>query len=406
MQPPSRSLMSRDISAPKRPPDQTTPPPPRGKSGSLARVPVRGAHGKTKILVMAANPDNRAQLRLAIEIREIEAGLRAASQRDRFQLVQRLAVRPRDLQQSVVGEKPQIVHFCGHGSSQGDLVLEDDRGNPHLVSPEALANLFELSSHFVECVVLNACHTALQAEAIGQHIPYVISMSKAISDQAAIRYAVGFYDALGAGLSYDYAHSLGCSLLRLENIPEHLTPVLRVGRTDRSPATDFAVLGRMSRDEINGVIQQYKATVAAGAEDGETHLSLGLLYLQLRLYDLAIRHCRRAIDLDPGNSEAQYYLALTSIRGRRPKALTLQEVRAVDAYVSAAVELDDRPAKYYYLLGIVRYDYYTANGLSSPIPSGLSLLDTGRGKEQDDWEVERLLSSITIHDTALLARIR
>jgi tetratricopeptide (TPR) repeat protein len=366
---------------------------------------MRGAMGKTKILVMAANPDSQAQLRLGAEIREIEAGLRAASRRDSFQLVQRLAVRPRDLQQALVGEKPQIVHFCGHGSSRGDLVLEDDWGKPHLVTPAALGELFELCSHFVECVVLNACHTTPQAEAIAGHIPYVVSMSKAISDQAAIRYAVGFYDALGAGMAFDYAHSLGCNLLRLENIPEHLTPMLRVGQQADSTKTSFAVLGRMGRDEINGVIQQYKASIAAGSEDGETHLSLGLLYLQLRLCDLAVRHCKRALDLDPGNADGHYYLALASIRGRRPKTLTLQEVRAVEAHLSAALELDERPAKYYCLLAVIKHDYYVTNGLSCR-PSPQELLLEARGKEYDEWEAERLLYSVNIQEEWLVAEIR
>lgn len=393
---------TRDLTHPREEPQAS----PAERQRSSGRNPTRGALGKTKILVMAANPEYEAQLRLGAEIREIEAGLRAASRRDSFQLVQRLAVRPRDLQQALVGEKPQIAHFCGHGSRQGDLVLEDDQGNPHLVSPAALAELFELCSHFVECVVLNACHTTLQAEAIAKHIPYVISMSKEISDQAAIRYAVGFYDALGAGLTYEYAHSLGCNLLRLENIPEHLTPVLKVGQVSGAANTGFAVLGRMSREEINGVIQQYKASIAGGSEDSETHLSLGLLYLQLRLYDLSVRHCKRAIDLNPGNPDGHYYLALASIRGRRPRSLTLQEVRAVEAYVSAAMELDEQPAKYYYLLGIVRHDYYTANGLRSPSPSGLALLEMAQEKDPDVWETERLLASLTLNDPMLVSRIR
>lgn len=198
---------------------------------------ARGAWGKTKILVLAANPEMEAQLRLGKEIREITAGLRAASRRDSFDLVPRLAVRPRDMQQALVNENPQIVHFCGHGSPKGDLILEDDAGEAHPVSPEALAELFELCSHAVECVVLNACHTAVQAEAIARHIPYVVSMSKAISDFAAIHYAVGFYDALGAGQGYERAHHLACNLLRLERIPEHATPMLRAGQARAAAKT-------------------------------------------------------------------------------------------------------------------------------------------------------------------------
>lgn len=162
----------------------------------------------------------------------------------------------------------------------------------------------------------------------------------------------------------------------------------------------------MSREEINGLIQQYKSSLAVGLEDAETHLSLGILYLQLRLYDLAVRHCKRAVDLDPGDPECHYYLSLAAIRGRRPKTLTLQEVRAVDAHLVTALGLNERQAKYYYLLAVVRHEYYIENGLTSPTPSGLALLDLARDKERDEWEIERLLASLPLNDVALLSKIR
>ena len=85
----------------------------------------------------------------------------------------------------------------------GGLVFEDDVGNVQLISGDALAGLFELCSDFVKCVVLNACYSEAQANAITRHIDFVIGMKKAIGDQAAIKFAVGFYDALGAGRDFE-----------------------------------------------------------------------------------------------------------------------------------------------------------------------------------------------------------
>ncbi|WP_339381329.1 hypothetical protein [Brasilonema sp. UFV-L1] len=51
-------------------------------------------------------------------------------------------------------------------------------------------------------------------------------MKKAIGDRAAIEFAVGFYDALGAGKSVEFAHKFGCAAIRLAGIPEQLTPTL------------------------------------------------------------------------------------------------------------------------------------------------------------------------------------
>ena len=121
------------------------------------------------------------------------------------------------------------MHFSGHATTEG-LVLEDSDGASQFVSADALSDLFQLFAGHVECVLLNACYSARQAAAIGEHIPYVIGMSKEIGDRAAIEFAIGFYDALGAGRSIEDAYRFGCVAIRLQGIPEHLTPVLHKRR--------------------------------------------------------------------------------------------------------------------------------------------------------------------------------
>lgn len=178
------------------------------------------------ILILAANPEGSSSLRLDQELRDIAEGLRRSQQRDQFSLEQKLAVRPRDIQRALLDINPQIIHFSGHGAKEDGLVFEAVTGQYQLVSGVALAGLFELFANQIECVVLNGCYSVVQAEAIAQHINYVIGMSQAIGDRAAIEFAVGFYDALGAGRSIEFAYELGCSAIRMAGIEEHLTPVL------------------------------------------------------------------------------------------------------------------------------------------------------------------------------------
>ncbi|MBW4451023.1 MAG: CHAT domain-containing protein [Spirirestis rafaelensis WJT71-NPBG6] len=179
------------------------------------------------ILILAANPKTTSRLRLDEEVREIDAGLQRAKKREFFDLKQRSAVRVQDVYQSLLDFKPQIVHFSGHGAGDDGLELEDEIGKMRLVSTEALARLFELFASDVECVVLNACYSEVQAIAIAQHIPCVIGMNKEIGDKAAIKFATGFYSALGAGESVEFAYRLGCNVIQLDGISEHLTPVLK-----------------------------------------------------------------------------------------------------------------------------------------------------------------------------------
>jgi hypothetical protein len=179
-----------------------------------------------RILTLAANPKKTGRLRLDEEVREIDKALRRAQKRDHFELKSRWAVTPRDLQLAILEEKPEIIHFCGHGEKDG-LVLEDDLGQATLVSTAALSNLFKLFAGQVQCVLLNACYSEVQAKEICQHIGYVIGMNQPIGDRAAIEFAFGFYSALGSDRAYDFAYQFGCNSIDMAGIPEADIPVLK-----------------------------------------------------------------------------------------------------------------------------------------------------------------------------------
>jgi hypothetical protein len=179
-----------------------------------------------KILLLAANPTDTSRLRLDQEVRDIANGLGRCQHRDQFELVPQWAVRPRDMQRAMLDINPQIVHFSGHGAAEKGLIFEDPTGQSNPISGEALAALFGLFADRLQCVLLNGCYSEYQAQAIARCIPHVIGMARAIGDRAAIEFAVGFYDALGAGRSIPFAYQLGCAALQMAGIPEHLTPVL------------------------------------------------------------------------------------------------------------------------------------------------------------------------------------
>uniref|UniRef100_UPI000563F62C nSTAND1 domain-containing NTPase n=1 Tax=Planktothrix agardhii TaxID=1160 RepID=UPI000563F62C len=178
------------------------------------------------ILILAANPTNTSRLRLEEEIREIDEGLRRANQRHQYKLEQKLAVRSRDFYRAILDYQPQIVHFCGHGAGQDGIVLEDDTGKMVLLETKTLASMFKLfAKKSVECVILNACYSEVQAEAISQYVDYVLGMKKAVGDKAAVAFSVAFYDALAAGYEVEEAYELGCS--QMMSFLEQETPVFK-----------------------------------------------------------------------------------------------------------------------------------------------------------------------------------
>ena len=178
------------------------------------------------ILLLSANPKGTSQLRLAEEMRDIKEGLRLSENRDLFSINTAEAIRPRDIRRAILTYKPHIIHFSGHGSQEEGLLFEDETGATKFVDASALGGLFELFANQVECVVLNACYSKYQAAEIARHINYVVGMSQEIQDKAAIEFAVGFYDGLGADEGYDFAYKLGCNAILMAGIKQHLIPEL------------------------------------------------------------------------------------------------------------------------------------------------------------------------------------
>jgi formylglycine-generating enzyme required for sulfatase activity len=212
-----------------------------------------------KILILASNP--RKDLNLDREIRDLRQVIEQSRDRREFEVEDALAVRVGDLQDLLFRHRPQIVHFCGHGSGAQGLVFEGNDGGEQWVRAEALSDLFRLFASNVGCVLLNACYSEEQANAIVNHIDYVIGMNQEIRDDAAIAFAKGFYRALGYARSLEESFEFGCNAIQLEIsgsskmrsgdteqqrqaevvdaiqqtvIPEHLKPILKTKPTLKS----------------------------------------------------------------------------------------------------------------------------------------------------------------------------
>lgn len=184
---------------------------------------------KLKVLILAAIPHG---LRSDKEIREIEDAIRRSARRDLFDIRIKTAVRTQDIRRAIAEEKPQIVHFCGHGEHDGSLVLEDNEGNNTSVSPSGLAALFEQHSDYVNCVLFNACHSVKTADAVKQYINYVIGMNREIGDREAIVFAQGFYDGLGYEEEdnqdvFQKAFNEGLVAIKLQNSSQGQVPILK-----------------------------------------------------------------------------------------------------------------------------------------------------------------------------------
>jgi len=131
------------------------------------------------------------------------------------------------LRRGLLDHCPRIVHFAGHGEGADGILVENDQGQASEIPNDTLADLFELCAGHIECVVLNACYSDVQADAIAKHIPYVIGMKALVSDEAALQFSTS-------------AAMTPCSPTRSSRVREFILPrtsCRRVGGTARAEST-------------------------------------------------------------------------------------------------------------------------------------------------------------------------
>jgi TPR repeat protein len=194
---------------------------------------------KIKVLFFTADPRSvhgqAARLLLDEDVRQIQQKVRAAEYRDALEFKYRLAARADDLLQALNEVRPQVVHFSGHGGPDG-LVLASTAGTrEHTADAAVLSRLFRVFRGDIRVVVLNACTSLPQAQAIADVVGCAIGTPDSISDEAAIAFGASFYRAIAFGESVQAAYEQACLALDLEHVDDRECPVL-VAREDVDPA--------------------------------------------------------------------------------------------------------------------------------------------------------------------------
>jgi tetratricopeptide (TPR) repeat protein len=180
-----------------------------------------------KVLFLASNPKQTGRLSLDVEIREIKNKIQASQNRDYLEFEQAWAVRFDELIQNLNEYKPHIVHFSGHGSNTGEIILLDKSDQVQAVNLEAIKELFStVTQDNIKVVLWNACYSKIIAEAIAEYIDCVIGMNTAINDEAAIDFAATFYGAIASGRSVQQAFKQAKAALMASQISEANIPEL------------------------------------------------------------------------------------------------------------------------------------------------------------------------------------
>ena len=231
---------------------------------------------KIKILFLAAEPTDLGRRRLDEEYHKIDRALRVGSERDSFELVPQFALRRDDLQEALLRHEPHVVHFAGH-ASEGEIFLMDDDGVSRPVAKEVLARLFEILKDNIRVVVLNACYSRPQAEAISRFIDYTVGINSRIGVEGCIGFAAAFYRALAFGRSVNEAVELGKNSMHLEKLPDADAPDLLL-REAVDPTEPFLKQKEVLRgdyvDELSAALAALAARTGGEAEAQKVRLAI------------------------------------------------------------------------------------------------------------------------------------
>ncbi|WP_440086298.1 CHAT domain-containing protein [Streptosporangium sp. LJ11] len=169
------------------------------------------ATGPVRVLCLFADPLDRSKIRLAEEARLLQE----IADRGGIDLRIRYAVRVADIIRMIISEKPQILHFAGHGGQSGLLVFGDDRGGVAPVRSEDFAGAVAATVGVLDCVVLNSCFTTGNAHVFRGATRAVAGSATSIDDRCALAFARGFYTGVAAGMKIHRAYETGVAEMKL-----------------------------------------------------------------------------------------------------------------------------------------------------------------------------------------------
>src|SRR5262249_3973945 len=122
-----------------------------------------------------------------------------------------------DLIRHVRADKPNVIHFSGHGSAKGIVLRSDDGGDTEGSGPSL--HRF-LDGRGGDLLVLNACYSKAQADHVAGAVNAAVGTTSAVGDEAARRFTVAFYRTLGDGLSIREAFRDGGDAVALHGLQD------------------------------------------------------------------------------------------------------------------------------------------------------------------------------------------
>ena len=141
-------------------------------------------------------------------------------------------------------------------------------------------------------------------------------------------------------------------------------------------------------------VASYSKTLASQPDNTDVLMSMGMCYLQLKLYDKAQAAFEQAIEKAVDNPEVYYCAAISQLSGKKPFLAPRANIDRAMEYIDAANMLEPKGI-YYYLLAYIKKDYFERKYLNIS-PKWDEELEQAMQLGVSTSEVEELFATIGI----------
>jgi hypothetical protein len=133
-------------------------------------------------------------------------------------------------------------------------------------------------------------------------------------------------------------------------------------------------------------------------------LAEGVNLLRCRQYVDACACFSKALQADPRNADAGFYLALATLQGQRPKLVSLAAVRKAESALQGVTQAHAGCGHALLLWAIVKYDAYVLNGMYERSPTIKELV--GGVSTVGPAYLDAILAHMTATGNPLWERVR
>jgi hypothetical protein len=254
-----------------------------------------------KLLALLSNPDNNVKLRMDREIKEINTRISHKVSHD-FECKQVPAINIDELPGLLIREKPELLHFSGHGN-KSQLSFEDKLGNSKDINSNTLETIFKETGKDITCLLINACGSAKLAERLSAYISHVIGFPDKIEDNLAETFSKTFYETLSLGRPVSSCFELAKATIMSDLIPKRFPVLFENKKLPNYGRTVFREPSLTAHFELNKNKKPIKVDDLYSFTLNVTNLPLNTSYIIYEFIDDTIKDSQRFVvikDLSSG----------------------------------------------------------------------------------------------------------